>query len=76
MFEAPGGLVLTCRQVMYEEWPILNVLYDVKNDRWSFVNGWGDTDDETNGIWVHPEQLIDLDGSIADPMPVAPARRS
>ena len=51
---------------MYEGWPILGVYHDVKNDRWQFVNGWGDTDDVENGVWVHPKHLVDLDESIAE----------
>jgi hypothetical protein len=47
---------------MYDDWPILLVSHR-DDGTWSFVNGWGDTDDESNAMTVHVELLVALDPS-------------
>lgn len=65
-FATPEGLVVTTRQVMLEEWPILLVIHDGEDDLWQFVNGHGDTDDESDGMLVHPSHILDSDPSVRD----------
>ena len=67
MFESPNGLVITTRKVMEQGWPILLVTHDAEEPRgWQFVNGHGDTDDNTNGIPVHVEHVIERDPSVVE----------
>jgi len=67
VFESPGGLVITTRQVMEQGWPILLVSHDADEPRgWQFVNGQGDTDDRASGIPVHIEHVIERDPSVVE----------
>jgi hypothetical protein len=67
VFESPNGLVITTRQVMEEDWPILLVTHDADEPKgWQFVNGHGDTDDKSSGIPVHPEHVIERDPSVTE----------
>ena len=63
-FESANGLIFTTRQVMCDGWTILTVTHDVEDGAWQFVNGWGDTDDASDGMAVHVEHIIGLDPSI------------
>jgi hypothetical protein len=49
-FYTPHGGVITTRQVMHENWPVLLVTHDADDGAWQFVNGWGDTDGSESGM--------------------------
>jgi hypothetical protein len=64
-FAAPKGRVLTSRQVMEQEWPILCIRHDADDSgTWQFVNGHGDTENEADRVTAHIQQLIERDPSI------------
>ena len=65
-FPSPNGLVFTSRQVMYERWPILLVSHDASDEAWQFVNGEGDTEEDTEPMLIHPEHVVDLDPSVLE----------
>jgi len=64
-FYTPTGGVITTRQVMHENWPVLLVTHDADDGGWQFVNGWGDTDGSQSGMVVHVEHVLDLDPSLS-----------
>lgn len=67
MFESPSGLVITTRQVMEQEWPILLVTHDDDEPRgWQFLNGHGDTENPSSAMLVHVEHVIELDPSVIE----------
>jgi hypothetical protein len=44
---------------------LLVVHYDDEDETWSFVNGFGDTEDEEDAaMMVHVQHVLDLDPSI------------
>jgi hypothetical protein len=61
------GLVITTRQVMEQDWPILLVTHDDEEpEGWQFVNGAGDTDSLSDGIAVHVEHVVEHDSSVLE----------
>jgi hypothetical protein len=60
----PDGLVLTSHKVMDEAWPILLVTHDAEDGAWQFVNGWGDTENPDDAMFIHVEHVIERDPSV------------
>jgi hypothetical protein len=76
-FRAPRGRVVSSHQVMEHGWPILCVRHAADDPSvWQFINGDGDTDDESDRVTVHIQQLIGLDPSICTAVDVPPGWRA